>query len=321
MKKRLTKVFGVLAALMLIVQVGLPVTNAYAYTKAAYNYKNSRYYVDDSEKHTQDNSITLYLLFPSDSFLEGDIYYDFLCFSDNFPEGTWYAENGFEMLRYHAKLDTAKVVAENVGEGQVLSFKFNVENGTYAFSTNDYAFQICALTHDKKSPLEHKRVYGDDSTVWYDKVTLTNQHMDVFAIMGGEEFIEDNMNAMISYANGFRESELTTSQKENNLRDALSDVVSDDTDKDDISMLVDELMSDDSTTDGTESATVSENKKLDVNNTSTNSDGVNITTKSGNNSDDENTQAQSESGVKRYIIIGAGVLLIIIIIIIKKKKK
>lgn len=287
--------------------------NAYAYTKSDYNYKDGRYYVDNLEKHTHDNTVTLYLLFPKSSFLEGDIYYDFLCYSDNFPDGSYYKDLGYETLRFHEKLDTAKEKASDVGSGVILSFNFNVENGTYVFSTNDYSYNICTLTKDYKSPLEHKRDFNDETTIWQEKITLNNEHLDLYAIMGGEDFIKENIEAMANYAKGLRQSALTDSQKENNMRDALSKVTDNDTDKDELNLIARELMDE----SGTESST-EVNRNLDVNKTTTDSESVNITT---NTPTVEKETKKEMPDMQRYIYIAAGVIVLIILFIIAKKKK
>ena len=326
--KKQSVILGIITVLMVLILQIKPDVTAYAYTKSDYNYKDGRYYVDNLEKHTHDNTITLYMLFPKSSFLEGDIYYDFLCFSDNFPDGSYYKDLGYETLRYHTKLDTAKTVAEDVGEGVVVSFGFNVENGTYVFCTNDYSYGICTLTKDYKNPLIHKRNFNDETTVWQEKVTLNNEHLDLYAIMGGEEFIVNNMDAMSNYAKGLRQSELSGSQKENNMRDALSGMVSSDTDKDELNSIVNELMKDDSTgtdkdnmpSDDKDNSYV--NKNLDVNNSATNSDGVSITTNKGNTGNDEpdNTE-DKKTDIKTYITVVIGILVLAILFIIAKKKK
>jgi hypothetical protein len=112
------------------------------------------------------------------------------------------------------------------------------------------------------------------------------------------------------------------------MRDALSGMVSSDTDKNELNDIVNELMKDDST--GTDKDNMSSddkdnsyvNKNLDVNNSATNSDGVSITTNKGNTGNDEsNNTEDKKTDIKTYITAVIGILVLIVLFIIAKKKK
>lgn len=64
-------------------------------------------------------------------------------------------------MRYENKFDNISKDNITVTDfGEIITFKFCVENGTYIFATNDYANNIVTLTPNNNSPLVNSLNYS-----------------------------------------------------------------------------------------------------------------------------------------------------------------
>lgn len=322
MKKR---IFIFLNSLLIFI-LSINPLYTYAYDKNSYNYSNGYYYVDNLEKHTSDNQITLKLLIPKNSLLEGKFFYDFKCLSNNFSDSDIYNDLGYQLMRYEARFDT--VYEENVEQtdfGDLLTFKFNVENGKYVFSTNDYANNICTLTSDYTSPLTTLIDYSSNEkykmSIREYPVELNNESLTLYAIYGADDFIEENIKSLINFIKGNNTSFVGETSKKNETRKELQDVLSSSnlSDESDINDLIYGLVDDDSSYKDYDERV---NEITDDSAINTSSDTVKIRN-SSDKKENNNTVIKKKSHIYNYIYLGLTAIVvgtIIVIIIIRKKR-
>lgn len=322
MKKR---IFIFLNSLLIFI-LSINPLYTYAYDKNSYNYSNGYYYVDNLEKHTSDNQITLKLLIPKNSILEGKFFYDFKCLSNNFSDSDIYNDLGYQLMRYEARFDT--VYEENVEQtdfGDLLTFKFNVENGKYVFSTNDYANNICTLTSDYTSPLTTSIDYSSNEkykmSIREYPVELNNESLTLYAIYGADDFIEENIKSLINFIKGNNTSSVGETSKKNETRKELQDVLSSSnlSDESDINDLIYGLVDDDSSYKDYDERV---NEITDDSAINTSSDTVKIKN-SSEKKENNNIVIKKKSHIYNYIYLGLTAIVvgtIIVIVIIKKKR-
>lgn len=312
---KMKKILTTLGLLAVIGTIMMPTTKTFAYDKETYTYDNQgNYLVDNAASRTNDNKITLNVLVPKSSTLEGTLYYKFKCLTNNFKDYEYFDEFGYGVLAYKSRFDTYKEIAE-VGTGKVVSFQFNVENGTYVFSTNDCG-DIVTLTPDLTNPLEFPINYTTmDTAIASIKdfpVTLTNESLNLYAIYGDIDFVKDNAKALADYANGKANTTgISTSNdsQKNDIENALGSISN--TDDEDLKALADALASEDNNIEATPSSN---------GNVTTSSDGVNVSTNTETVKNKTDTKTNGFS-IKNTIILAIGVIVIIGAIIFFKKKK
>ena len=322
MKKR---IFIFLNSLLIFI-LSINPLYTYAYDKNSYNYSNGYYYVDNLEKHTSDNQITLKLLIPKNSLLEGKFFYDFKCLSNNFSDSDIYNDLGYQLMRYEARFDT--VYEENIEDtdfGDLLTFKFNVENGKYVFSTNDYANNICTLTPDYTNPLTTSIDYSSSESYKMSireyPVELQNQSLTIYAIYGSDDFIEDNINSLINFIKGNQTLAVGETAKKNETKKELQGILSNSnlSDEDSIDDLIYNLTDDDSSYKDYDARV---NEITDDSAINTSSDTVKIRN-SSDKKENNNTVIKKKSHIYNYIYLGLTAIVvgtIIVFIIIRKKR-
>ena len=104
--------------------------------------------------------------------------------------------------------------------GEIITFKFCVENGTYIFATNDYANNIVTLTPNNNSPLVNSLNYS--SLEAYKKsireypIELNNQSLNLFCIYGSDSFINMNIKNLVNYIGTNTGGAVGETQEKNN---------------------------------------------------------------------------------------------------------
>lgn len=322
MKKKILIFLNSLLAFVL----SLSPLSIYAYNKTSYDYSGGYYYVDNLDKHTTDNQITLKLLIPKNSLLEGKFFYDFKCLSNNFSDSDVYNDLGYQLMRYEARFDTVyEENIENTDFGDLLTFKFNVENGKYVFSTNDYANNICTLTPDYTNPLTTSLNYSSSESYKMSireyPVELQNQSLTIYAIYGPDNYIEDNINSLINFIKGNQTLAVGETAKKNETKKELQGILSNSnlSDEDSIDDLIYNLTDDDSSYKDYDARA---NEITDDSAINTSSDTVKIKN-SSEKKENSNTTIKKKSHIYNYIYLGLTAIVIgtiIVIIIIKKKR-
>lgn len=311
---------------LLVFILSLSPLSIYAYNKTSYDYSGGYYYVDNLDKHTTDNQITLKLLIPKNSLLEGKFFYDFKCLSNNFSDSDVYNDLGYQLMRYEARFDTVyEENIENTDFGDLLTFKFNVENGKYVFSTNDYANNICTLTPDYTNPLTTSLNYSSSESYKMSireyPVELQNQSLTIYAIYGPDNYIEDNINSLINFIKGNQTLAVGETAKKNETKKELQGILSNSnlSDEDSIDDLIYNLTDDDSSYKDYDARA---NEITDDSAINTSSDTVKIKN-SSEKKENSNTTIKKKSHIYNYIYLGLTAIVIgtiIVIIIIKKKR-
>lgn len=281
--------------------------DTYAYEKA----EDGVYYVDSDASKTVDNIVTLYILYPSNNFLSGTLYYKFYSTTlENFKNNV----NAYAKmlpLQYVARLETAKYIKDSngenlkIGDGILLSYTFNLENGTYIFASNDFAYYE-TLAPDYSCPADiplnmEAIVKGDESSIVSYPVELTGGYYDIYTIYGSNSFIVNNDNKLSEYVkthkkemanNGADVSEKETVD-EKDLADKWNELTGEDKDK----------------------VNLEENQSLGTNE----SDNTIVTITPPEDNNTENGDTEAEEPINYLIIIG-GVLGIIAVFYIFRKK-
>lgn len=311
---------------LLVFILSLSPLSIYAYNKTSYDYSGGYYYVDNLDKHTTDNQITLKLLIPKNSLLEGKFFYDFKCLSNNFSDSDVYNDLGYQLMRYESRFDTVyEENIENTDFGDLLTFKFNVENGKYVFSTNDYANNICTLTPDYTNPLTTSLNYSSSESYKMSireyPVELQNQSLTIYAIYGPDNYIEDNINSLINFIKGNQTLSVGETAKKNETKKELQGILSNSnlSDEDSIDDLIYNLTDDDSSYKDYDARA---NEITDDSAINTSSDTVKIKN-SSEKKENSNTTIKKKSHIYNYIYLGLTAIVIgtiIVIIIIKKKR-
>lgn len=311
---------------LLVFILSLSPLSIYAYNKTSYDYSGGYYYVDNLDKHTTDNQITLKLLIPKNSLLEGKFFYDFKCLSNNFSDSDVYNDLGYQLMRYEARFDTVyEENIENTDFGDLLTFKFNVENGKYVFSTNDYANNICTLTPDYTNPLTTSLNYSSSESYKMSireyPVELQNQSLTIYAIYGPDNYIEDNINSLINFIKGNQTLSVGETAKKNETKKELQGILSNSnlSDEGSIDDLIYNLTDDDSSYKDYDARA---NEITDDSAINTSSDTVKIKN-SSEKKENSNETIKKKSHIYNYIYLGLTAIVIgtiIVIIIIKKKR-
>ena len=288
---------------------------AYAYDKTNYQYSNGYYYVDNTDKHSTDNHITLNVLIEKDSILEGKFLYDFKCISNNFTDSESYDNYGYNLMRYENKFDNISKDNITVTDfGEIITFKFCVENGTSIFATNDYANNIVTLTPNNNSPLVNSLDYS--SLEAYKKsireypIELNNQSLNLFCIYGSDSFINMNIKNLVNSIGTNTGGAVGETQEKNNTKKELENVLSNSnlTDNKDTDELIQNLTEDINNDNNTEYLP-------------TNSDTVSIDTVTINNSSEKQSRTViKKTNIKYYILGLLGFLAVIIFFVAKKKR-
>lgn len=311
---------------LLVFILSLSPLSIYAYNKTSYDYSGGYYYVDNLDKHTTDNQITLKLLIPKNSLLEGKFFYDFKCLSNNFSDSDVYNDLGYQLMRYEARFDTVyEENIENTDFGDLLTFKFNVENGKYVFSTNDYANNICTLTPDYTNPLTTSLNYSSSESYKMSireyPVELQNQSLTIYAIYGPDNYIEDNINSLINFIKGNQTLAVGETAKKNETKKELQGILSNSnlSDEGSIDDLIYNLTDDDNSYKDYDARA---NEITDDSAINTSSDTVKIKN-SSEKKENNNATIKKKSHIYNYIYLGLTAIVIgtiIVIIVIKKKR-
>lgn len=159
-------------------------TPVYAAYDDTYEWAEDAVLVDNDAKH-DNNKITFYYIRSNDSQMSGKFSFDFKELSENI------------YCRYENWLENAKVIEQNENY-KVILYRFTVEDGTYAFSANMSDDGIYVLTPDFKDP---RSLGGDTGTYQTFPVELSDHdEMSLYAISGNDEFINEYMDDLITYA-------------------------------------------------------------------------------------------------------------------------
>lgn len=138
---------------------------AYAYDKTNYQYSNGYYYVDNTDKHSTDNHITLNVLIEKDSILEGKFLYDFKCISNNFTDSESYDNYGYNLMRYENKKEGISIIQIEKGKTKYIQSAYknhmtsnrffneirehkqapllNIKNNKYPYNPDKYDYLYC----------------------------------------------------------------------------------------------------------------------------------------------------------------------------------
>jgi hypothetical protein len=123
-----------------------------------------------------------------------------------------YYENGTPYsISFQNRWENGNKLDETVGSGTIITYKFQLEPGEYSFTNNvlqDGGFNV--LTPDLELPDFDGYDYQAHNLEKY--VTQVNGPVELFAIYGRKDFLEENADAFVEYAKSVANSDSTASE-------------------------------------------------------------------------------------------------------------
>lgn len=192
------RITGSLMALAMSFALLLMPLNAYAYDSDTYNcdYEMMEWYVDNDVAHANDVKVIMYLLVQPNSQYDnggGKWHYKFECMEGYFYYNEdWIDTDACMLYEFNA---ANKNVIDSLDEGDIWTWQFGVEEGTYAFAEPDGADYIMILPSSLGSPLR------DDGYKTADLVPVTKgETIILYGVYGDWDWQKENWTAMQAWA-------------------------------------------------------------------------------------------------------------------------